>query len=51
MDMMHVFSLTGLEWIYDKVEDRYGRVAAWVVTLAFTAAVIGVAVAVWRRFT
>ena len=31
MDMLDVFAIFGLDWVYDKVEDRYGRAAASVV--------------------
>jgi hypothetical protein len=34
--------------VYDKVEARFGRAAAWFVTLALMATLIGVAVAVWK---
>jgi len=40
MDMLDTFAVPGLEWISDKVEERYGRrVAGWV-TLAMCLTVI-----------
>jgi len=33
MDMLDIAALCGLELVYDKVEDRYGRAAAWLVTI------------------
>lgn len=33
-----------VEWIYDKVEDRYGRVIAWLVTFGTGLILIGVLV-------
>ena len=44
--MLDIFALSGLEWVYDRVEDRFGRVAAWVVTMALALAVLGIAVAI-----
>jgi hypothetical protein len=44
--MLDIFALSGLEWVYDRVEDRYGRRAAWVVTMTLTLTILGVAVAV-----
>ncbi|HUE80028.1 MAG TPA: hypothetical protein VMN38_10410 [Sphingomicrobium sp.] len=50
MDTLDIFALSGLEWVYDKVERRYGRVAAWLVTVAlaglFVAAIVALVVAV-----
>ena len=31
--MLDIVALSGLDWVYDKVEKRYGRAAAWVVTI------------------
>jgi Na+/melibiose symporter-like transporter len=42
--MLDIFALFGLEWLSDKVEDRYGRRAAWVFALTSTLAVVGVLV-------
>lgn len=28
--MLDIVALTGLEWLYDTVEDRYGTLAAWI---------------------
>ena len=44
MDMLDVLALTGLEWLYDRVEDRYGRAAAWLVTSATALALVGIIV-------
>jgi hypothetical protein len=48
--MMDIVALAGLEWVFDKVEDRYGLAAAWVVTtalaLAFLSAIVAVLIAV-----
>jgi hypothetical protein len=50
MEMMDIVAWCGLEWVYDKVEHRYGRAAAWLVTLtlgvAFLAACVAVLVAI-----
>lgn len=46
VDKLDIFALSGLEWGYDRVEDRFGRVAAWVVTMALALAVSGIAAAV-----
>ncbi|WP_309662622.1 hypothetical protein [Sphingomonas sp.] len=43
---MDIVSLLGLEWLYDKVEGRFGQVAAWLVTIVLTVAVLGAIVAV-----
>ena len=45
MDMLDIFALSGLEWVHDKVEDRFGRAAAWLVTTALIAAILGAVVA------
>jgi Na+/melibiose symporter-like transporter len=42
--MLDIFVLFGLEWLSDKVEDRYGRRAAWIFALMATLAVVGVLV-------
>ena len=44
--MLDIFALSGLEWVYDRVEDRFGRAAAWVVTITLALAILGIAVAV-----
>jgi hypothetical protein len=43
---MDIVSLLGFEWVYDKVEARFGQVAAWLVTIALTVALLGAGVAV-----
>ena len=40
MDMADIGVLAALEWIYDKVEQRFGKLAAWVVTLGLTAVIV-----------
>ncbi|HVE00677.1 MAG TPA: hypothetical protein VNB78_03160 [Sphingomicrobium sp.] len=44
--MLDVFAVFGLEWVTDKIEDRYGRTVAWwltlVMCLSFLAAVAAV---------
>lgn len=45
--MLDVFALTGLGWVYEKVEKRFGPLIAWVVTAALalvTLAAIAVAI-------
>lgn len=36
--------LAWVEWIYDKVENRYGRATAWLVTFGTTLILIGILV-------
>jgi hypothetical protein len=43
--MLDIFAVSGLEWVYDKVEDRYGRAAALLVTTALAFAILGAALA------
>ena len=43
---MDIVSLLGFEWVYDKVEARFGPVAAWLVTIALTLILLGAAVAI-----
>jgi hypothetical protein len=43
---MDIVSLLGFEWIYDKVDARFGPVAAWLVTIVLTVALLGAGVAV-----
>jgi Na+/melibiose symporter-like transporter len=42
--MLDIFVLFGLEWLSDKIEDRYGRRAAWVFAFTSILAVVGVLV-------
>jgi predicted PurR-regulated permease PerM len=44
--MPDVLAVFALEWVYDRVEERYGRTAAWLATMALSLAVLGIAVAV-----
>ena len=46
MDTLDFFALSGLEWIYEKLEDRFGRAVAWVGTLVLALTLLGVGVAV-----
>lgn len=43
--MLDILALSGLEWLYERVEDRYGRGAAWAITLTVGLSVI--AILVW----
>jgi hypothetical protein len=45
MDMADIGIFAVLEWIYDRVEQRFGKLAAWVVTLSLTAAIVAAIVA------
>jgi hypothetical protein len=40
MDMAHIGILAAFEWIYDIVEERFGKLLAWAVTLGLTAAIV-----------
>ena len=42
MDMADLMALMGLEFLYDVVEERFGRVAAFVVTLASALALLAI---------
>ena len=44
--MLDVVALCGLEWLYDKVEERHGTVATWLVTIALAAIILGVVIVV-----
>ncbi len=50
MDMMDVVAACGLEWLYDKVEKRYGKAAAWCVTIFLTAVFVAVCVGIVLAF-
>lgn len=39
--MLDILAVTGLEWLYDIVENRYGRVAALLVTWGAALFLIG----------
>ena len=43
--MLDLIALFGLEWLSDKIEDRYGRRVAWFFALATSLAVL--AILVW----
>jgi hypothetical protein len=49
MDMLDIFALSGLEWVYDKVERRYGRPAAWFVTIMLTVGLVAAVIAILKR--
>jgi len=49
VDNLDLVALAGLEWLYVIVEDRYGVLAAWIVTLTAAFSVLGVAVWVLIR--
>jgi hypothetical protein len=38
---LDIVALSGLEWVFDKVEDRYGLAAAWLVSGALAATFLG----------
>ena len=44
--MLDMIAETGLGWVYDRVERRYGRVAAWVACLTVTGAIVAIVVVV-----
>ena len=44
--MLDVVALCGLEWVYDKVEERHGTAAAWLATIALAAIMLGAIIAV-----
>ena len=48
MDMLDIFALSGLEWVYDKVQERFGRAAAFLVTGALMAAILGAIITVLK---
>jgi hypothetical protein len=43
---LDVVALCGLEWLYDKVEERHGTIAAWLITIALAAIILGAVIAV-----
>ena len=49
LDLADIFALSGLGLLYDKIEARYGRLAAWLVTLAIALGIIAtlIAILVW----
>ena len=46
MDALDWFNLLGFGWLYDRVEERYGRGAALLVTITGAVAIIGVLVSI-----
>jgi hypothetical protein len=47
MEMSDIFLIAGLEWIYDKIENRFGRVAAWTGTFLLSVGCLGAIAAAW----
>jgi hypothetical protein len=53
MEVSDIFFVAALEWVYDKLEDRFGRVVAWVGTFVLSIGSLAVIAAaawyfVWR---
>ena len=44
--MLDIFAVSGLEWVYDKIEDRYGCAAAWLVTPGLAGIILAAIVAI-----
>jgi hypothetical protein len=44
MDMADLMALMGLEFLYDALEERYGRLVASIVTLALALVIFGAVV-------
>ena len=44
--MLDIFAVSGLEWVYDKMEDRYGRAATWLVTAGLAGIILAAIVAI-----
>ena len=44
MDMADLMALIGLEFLYDVLEERYGRLVASIVNLALALVILGAAV-------
>jgi Na+/melibiose symporter-like transporter len=42
--MFDIVALAGLDWLYDRIEDRYGRGAAWLITFAAGVSILGILV-------
>ena len=38
MEMGDIFAIAGLEWVYDQLEDRFGRRVAWIGTFLLSIA-------------
>jgi hypothetical protein len=45
------FAFWGLGWIFTKVEDSHGRLAAWLVTLALTLGLVAGLIAIFVALT
>jgi len=39
--MLDIIALSGLDWVYDKVDDRFGQAAAWITTILLVATFLG----------
>lgn len=49
MDFMpDVIAQLGVEWIFHKVDERFGAVAAWLVTLSLFAMIVGAVIMVLK---
>ena len=46
METFDIFALSGLEWVYDRVERRHGRAVAFLVTLTLAVVIVASLVAV-----
>lgn len=42
MEDFDLLAFAGLDWLYDRIEDRYGRGAAWLATFAAGLSIIGI---------
>lgn len=45
-EMLDTVAETLLGWVFERVERRHGRVAAWLASLAFTGAIVAIVIAV-----
>jgi hypothetical protein len=50
MEMLHLAITSGLEWLHDAIEARYGRVAAWLVTFSLVIGFASVIIWIMARF-
>jgi Na+/melibiose symporter-like transporter len=42
--MIDILAFAGLDWLYDRIEGRYGRGVAWLVTFALGLSILGILV-------
>jgi hypothetical protein len=48
MEASDIFLIAALEWVYDKLEDRFGRAVAWVGTFLLSlGSLAAIAAAAW----